>query len=285
MIYLNEKELKITKFPNGESCISLEDVKECLRNRKLKKYDAVVLCFESNEDLINLMFLKRTIDLFNREAVLVLTYTPYSRMDRIEDKVFTLKFVSEFINNLGFKYVSLLEPHSDVSTALINNSINLEFCAEEMFEIKKLILDEENISDEDFYFVFPDAGAQKRYCKEVKDGKYLTGFKVRDFKTGRIKSLEIIGEKPEKPFKALIVDDLCSRGGTFMLTAEKLKEMGATDIRLLVAHCEDTIHEGDIFKTDLISKVYTTDSILKNFDNEKLEVIRLNTDCEFGGIK
>ena len=74
-----------------------------------------------------------------------------------------------------------------------------------------------------------------------------------------------------KEFKAIIVDDLCSKGGTFILTASKLREMGATEIYLVVTHCEDTIFSGDILKTDLIKKVYTTNSILSK-EHEKIEL-------------
>ena len=60
-----------------------------------------------------------------------------------------------------------------------------------------------------------------------------------------------------------------------MLTAKKLKEMGAKDIYLVVTHCEDTIFEGDILKTDLIKNVFTTDSILTK-KHEKLVVVKIN---------
>ena len=58
------------------------------------------------------------------------------------------------------------------------------------------------------------------------------------------------------------------------MTAEKLKEIGAKDIYLVVTHCEDTIFDGDILKTDLIKKVYTTDSILSK-NCEKIEIEKI----------
>ena len=72
-------------------------------------------------------------------------------------------------------------------------------------------------------------------------GSILSAQKERDFLSGRIKKLTITGEQPNKPFRVMIIDDLCSMGGTFMLSAEKLKEIGATEIYLVVTHCEKTI--------------------------------------------
>ena len=71
----------------------------------------------------------------------------------------------------------------------------------------------------------------------------------------------------------LIVDDICSAGGTFKFSAIKLKEMGASDVFLYISHCEDNIQNGDLLKTDLISKIYTTDSIL-HISNPKIQIIK-----------
>ena len=131
-----------------------------------------------------------------------------------------------------------------------------------------------NISEENLYIVYTDAGAAKRYGKQIEFDKVLTASKERDFKTGYIKNLDIIGTTQSKEFKAIIVDDLCSKGGTFILTASKLREMGATEIYLVVTHCEDTIFSGDILKTDLIKKVYTTNSILSR-EHEKIKISKI----------
>ena len=72
--------------------------------------------------------------------------------------------------------------------------------------------------------------------------------------------------------KVLIVDDICSAGGTFKFSAMKLKDLGAKDVKLYITHCEDNIQNGELLKTDLISKIYTTDSIL-HIEDEKIKVI------------
>ena len=198
---------------------------------------------------------------------LVIPYMPYSRMDRTEGvRLFTLKYICKIINDLKFETVTIYEPHSDVTVALLDR-VRVVNKTKELVE--KTI---KNFSDEELFLVYPDSGAEKRYSKQINYNKILTASKERDFKTGRIKSLNISGNtEVNKGFTAVIVDDLCSKGGTFILTAEKLREIGAKDIYLVVTHCENTIFDGDILKSDLIKKVYTTDSILSR-EHEKIEI-------------
>lgn len=138
--------------------------------------------------------------------------------------------------------------------------------------IEKALKELEKSKHKQIYLVYPDAGAAKRYGKQINYDKVLTASKERDFKTGYINKLDINGSIEDQNFKAIIVDDLCSKGGTFILTASKLREMRATDIYLVITHCEDTIFKGDLLKTNLIKKVYTTNSILSK-EHEKIEVV------------
>lgn len=265
MIYLNGEIVEIKKFPNGEALINSKsfNLKDNTNEIKVK--------FENDEDITHLIFLKGHLDELRLKCDLVIPYMPYSRMDRTEGMtVFTLKHLCRVINNLNFESVTIYEPHSEVSTALLDRIKVVDMSK----DLAKELLDEMNNGKEDLYLVYPDAGAAKRYSKQISYDKILTASKERDFKTGLIKNLQINGEVKAKSFKAIIIDDLCSKGGTFILTSSKLKEMGAKEIYLVVTHCENTIFEGDILKTDLITKVYTTNSIL-NREHEKIKVYNI----------
>ena len=265
MLYLNDEKVEIKKFPNGECLINSE-------NFKLKSHDNKIrVNFENDEDITHLIFLKGHLDELKINCNLILPYMPYSRMDRTEGiTVFTLKHVCRHINNLNFQSVTIYEPHSDVSTALLDRVKVIDMSK----TLAEELLAELNDEKEEVYLVYPDAGAAKRYGKEIGYEKILTANKDRDFKTGFIKNLQINGNIESKSFKAIIVDDLCSKGGTFMLTAEKLKDMGAKEIYLAVTHCENTIFLGELLKTDLITKIYTTDSILSK-NHEKIKVYKI----------
>lgn len=72
----------------------------------------------------------------------------------------------------------------------------------------------------------------------------------------------------------LIIDDICSKGGTFYHSAKKLKELGANKIYLYVSHCENTIYAGELLKDNgLIEKIFTTDSILTDLTSPKIELV------------
>lgn len=204
---------------------------------------------------------------------LVMPYIPNARMDRTKDprrEIHTLKYFAQFINDLGFNRVYVLDAHSDVSLTLIDRVV--QFPVEDI--VKSLI----NEINPDYLF-FPDAGAMKRYAGLTIRTPFY-GEKNRDWKTGKILGLEIhnpyrIAEEDYKGKSILIIDDICSRGGTFFHSATALKECGFGEISLYITHCENSIFSGEVLKDNgLISKVYTTNS-LAHGEHDKLHTIEL----------
>lgn len=259
MILVNGNEVKFETFPNGETRL----VKE-----SLPEYGYVIqrvsFKYENDSDLIKLMLLKNYMDTYYRgyasRAELLIYYMPYSRMDRSENNSpFTLKYIANFINNLNFDSVIVVEPHSDVTPALIDNVypvfINFSLLPQVMKEVK--------FNKDIDYIFFPDAGASKRY-HNLKGFKQLVGHKNRDFETGKILNLEVVGRlEPTLDTRqpnAIIVDDLSSYGGTFVHSAKALRDIGFEKIYLLVAHAENSVFKGELFEH--IDKLFTTDSIL-----------------------
>lgn len=269
MLKLNGVELGLQQFPNGETRINGDEIL-----KQMADFNTLAWKYEEDGDLIKLMFVKSYLDDRRARCSLTIYYMPYSRMDRIEGtSAFTLKYTAALINSLNFESVTVIEPHSDVTLALLDRSIGKYPTVQLLDQVTAEI----GFDPEQDYLFFPDAGAQKRYSK-VRGYKELVGFKSRDFQTGEIKSLEIVGNADRECFKVLIVDDLCSYGGTFMLSAEKLKEIGASHIYLLVGHCEKSIYKGKVLESDLIDKVFTTDTILYQAEHEKIHVY------EIGGL-
>lgn len=261
MIKLNYDTLTFGRFPNRELNIDKNQVFEALKKAHKKDCEHVItLKYENDLDLFNLYMLTSFIrqSIKNEVIHLEVLCFPYSRMDRSENgSPFTLKYVADFINSLNFQKVTIYESHSDVTPALINNCQSVSI----IYHFLSEVLTEINFNTDEDYIIFPDATANKRYSG-VNAKHTLTGLKHRNFETGKIDSLELAGKTPSQGFNALMLDDLCSYGGTFMLTATKLKEMGANKIYLFTGHCEDSIFDGKIFKSDLIEKVFTTNSLL-----------------------
>ena len=279
MIKLNGTDLEFGKFPNGETNVVMSKMGWCLGwTPSAVKPLVITLKYENDADLIHLMFVKRHLDtiLPVSRKKLVITYMPYSRMDRVEDdSVFTLKYIAEFINGLNFYEVIVVEPHSDVTPALLNNC-KTTFPSVDIFNYAKAHINFDSKRD---YVYFPDAGAEKRYSKLISEPNQLVGFKHRDFKTGKITSLQVLGDVKETGFKVIIIDDLCSYGGTALLGAEKLRELGALEVYLVVGHAEESIYCGNMFKDNLINRVFTTNSIIdipKEDDICAMDVYPLN---------
>lgn len=227
----------------------------------------VELKFESDIDIVKLFFISKFIDetMPNLPKFLIMKYIPYSRMDRrINGYMFSLKYFTSLINSLNFDKVYVLDPHSEVSAALIDNVCE--------FGVRHNIYDILERTNYDYFF-FPDAGAMKRYSEQLTMRPFFFGNKKRDLNTGKIIKFELIGAPDLNGKRVLIIDDLCAKGGTFMASAKLIEEAGAGIIDLYVSHCEDSIFEGDILKTDLISTVYTTDSMLTR-SHEKIVLLR-----------
>lgn len=256
MIKINRMPIEVKTFGNGEKNINGTSITNAL-DLKEDGLATVEFKYENDADLIELMLVKKQLDKLRIEAELKILYMPYSRMDRVADfsQIETLKYVANFINDLNFAFVGVIEPHSDVTTALLNNCVPVYPTGDLLMKA----IDVVDFSRDKDYIMYPDAGAQKRY---YQDGyKFVKADKQRDPHTGRIKNLKVFGNI-KKGSKVIIVDDICSYGGTFKQCAEQLKEKGASEVYLVVTHCEDSVHHGELLNGNLISGIFTTNSIL-----------------------
>lgn len=263
MIRVNGKIVEQNRFPDGTLAMNFvsEISKGCYTEfgELYQNKNYIEWLYDSDSEMFTIMCI---VDIIRRNGgeyiSLDMPYTPHARMDRIKSPTenFTLKVFANWVNSLNFDKIRVLNIHSNVSEALINN-IESELPE---FHIMKV-----NMAYRPDIIFFPDEGACKRYSdmQIIKDINLpiAFGIKKRDWKTGDILDLDIIGGEIVKDKKVLIVDDLVSAGYTFKFSAIKLKELGAKDVVLYVSHCEDNIVNGDLLKTDLISKIYTTDTI------------------------
>lgn len=272
MILLNEKQVEVKYFPNGE--INLDESLVELIDKE-NNVQHITLRFETNEDLVVMTFVSEWLkEESYEEQILHIPYLPYSRMDRkVNYHLFSLKYVAKMINSLDFKQVYILEHHSDVSIELIENAVPISYTKTLIEKAMKDI----SFNKETDIIIFPDMGAQKRYKNLLNDDiRLFVGFKKREFKTGKIIGLELEGDN--KPVgKALIVDDLCSRGGTFIQIANACGELDIHDVSLVVTHLESNVYNGQIF--DYVENVYTTNALepfLKEaVNNTKIKIEKL----------
>lgn len=239
-------------FPDHSLLIKL-DPEKMFDNRGAIKVEWL---YEGDSELFTLICVKRHIDrhFSTREVVLDMPYIPHARMDRVksDEDVFTLKYFAEVINSLNFKIVWVRDAHSNVSLALIDNVVDTG--------VKSYIHKAIKLSGANAMF-YPDEGAMKRYSDQ-SELPYAFGMKKRDWQTGKILGLDVINTENIVGKDVLIVDDICSRGGTFYHSAKALKAAGAKSVSLYITHCEETITLGEMAASDgLVDHVYTTRSI------------------------
>ena len=278
MIRVNGDPIEIGSFPDGTILMKRDD--DGNTRADIDWY------YENDRELVALIYLTKHLRNLGYENIdLYMPYIPNARQDRVKnpEDVFTLKYFAEIINDLKFNTVTVLDPHSTVSETLINNISTqppISYIHQVIDKLNVRVLNELfdpiDFSTKKKYSLtmfYPDEGAMKRYAGMV-NLPYAFGIKKRNWETGQIEGLEVAGAVDEIMGRdILIVDDICSKGGTFYHSAKKLKELGARDIYLYVSHCENTILEGELLKGDLIKKVYTTNSIFTK-SHERIEVLR-----------
>lgn len=246
--------------------------------------------YEDDAELFMLICIKQHLDAspYQRSKVrLALPYIPHARMDRVKEPedVFTLKYFCEIINSLNFSYVEVFDAHSNVSLALLDRVVPIDYGEFFRVALRHLVYQVSGeVSHEarmkvydDLVLFYPDEGAMKRYS-EHSQFPYAFGIKNRNWKTGKIESLQIFNRGLVNNKDILIVDDICSKGGTFYHSAKALQEAGARKIYLCVSHAENTMVDGAMYNTPgLIEHIFTADTIFdkKNDTRNKVTVIPL----------
>ena len=224
------------------------------------------------------MLIKKHLERFktNVNYYLNLPYIPNARMDRVKnnDEVFTLRYFCEFINGLNFSGVYVLDAHSDVSTALLNNC----FKENPKEYIEQAIA---KIGERNLVLYFPDAGAAKRYSDLFPELQYCYGEKKRDWKTGKILGLDIRTNGIDLDDKAvLMIDDIIAYGGSLYYSAEELKKNGVKEIYAYATHTENSIldkEKGTLIKSlenNTVNRLFTTNSLFKG-NHEKITVMEV----------
>jgi ribose-phosphate pyrophosphokinase len=282
MIKLNGHTIEFGTFPNGEVMLHTEHITKIVFSFEEQR---LMWKWENDADIFKLIVLKQHLDHIGCCGVrLDVLYMPYSRMDRTKDiYAFTLSSLCNIINWLKFTSVTVYEPHSHVTMALLDRA--REFCVTPTLVSNVL----QSVSGPTM-IMFPDQGAQQRYGEKYKDKHIIiTGSKTRDFITGQITGMTVDGDIevdnaiPGQFYNVIIVDDLCSRGGTFVMAVKAIlakfsqyikRVNDVPQIYLVVAHCERTIHDGELLKSNLIAGIWTTDSIISdNGSNDLIHVI------------
>jgi len=232
-------------FPGGEVSIRID---------RAPKYPHPINTIEANlqspTEIVELLMVTDAVKrMFPRSRLnLSMPYVPYARQDRVSvpGEALSIKVFANLINSQNYADVEIWDPHSDVTSALINNLTVVE-----QHEITKNI-----VSIPDTILVAPDAGAAKKIYKlaAITGSEVVVASKVRDPITGNITGTEIDLSKVSTNGRYLIVDDICDGGRTFTELAKVIQHKSSKPIDLYVTH--GIFSKGLNVFDGLIDKIY-----------------------------
>lgn len=273
MIDINKIEFK--KFPGGE--LHITDTWK--QHWEATRYDneQAICRIQNSDDLMKLcLFTDAFKRVFEKLPRLVIPYFPYARQDRVpaEGEALSVKVFANIINSLGYPSVTILDPHSDVCTALIEN---VEVVPQWNIWGSQLVKWSAENSLDGFDLIAPDAGALKKIyklqefvgnsrCKNVR-----VGTKHRDTQTGKITGTSVDGQPFSKT--GIIVDDICDGGRTFIELGKVIRK----DYDRLILCVTHGIFSKGLEPLDVFDEIYSVDTWngqLEDFMN--LKVIKLN---------
>jgi ribose-phosphate pyrophosphokinase len=183
--------------------------------------------------------------------------------------------IAPILNSQNFDEVIIMDPHSDVLEACINNFIKIDNNHLVKFALDNIVKD--GGTQDNICLVSPDAGAYKKIfdvatwfgIKEI-----ITASKVRDISTGKILRTEVPSiEKYDDGMRYVIVDDICDGGRTFIELAKVIKEQKPNSkIYLVVTHGIFSAGFGEL--NNYFERIYTTNSI-KEHDNSQVKQLNI----------
>jgi ribose-phosphate pyrophosphokinase len=209
----------------------------------------------------------RAVKLHTDRVIAFIPYFPAARQDRVTQLPtmnLSVGLYADIVNSLGLDRVFLLDPHSPVTPALIDNV--------RLVDVADLCVEATGLDSAKRFFAYqyagviaPDAGAEKRaydvashYMMEVP---VYTAGKHRDPATGALTGFSFDAELESGRY--LLVDDICDGGGTFAGLLEKILEK----------HGDPELHRFDLWVTHGVfsgnakknlkgfDRVITTDSV------------------------
>lgn len=227
-IKVNKQPIQHFNFSGGECHVSIADI-------AIDRVTEVTAHLYNSDDVMCLIMTVDAIRQKNADTEINLTipYFPYARQDRVcnEGEAFSASVMTELINALKCKSVTVYDPHSQITVDLLNNSHVIS-----QADLLENSIVAAEIYDKSLVLASPDAGAETK-TREIADKlkvKAIYCTKTRDTRTGQITGTHIPEGVSGKDF--IIVDDICDGGRTFTELAKALKEAGAKNLYLYVTH-------------------------------------------------
>ena len=218
---------EITKFPDGESKITLKKIP-----RK-----SVILIIQSTSppvdtNLLQLLSMISQARKFSSKIYAIIPYMGYARQDRafLGGEIITISVIAKMLESAGAKKIIVVDIHSKI--ALKHFKIKIE----NISAIPKLVNYFKKMKIRNPLVVSPDAGGMlraKEFARQF-NSDFISLKKQRNRKTGKVK---IQSSKMNlKNHDLILVDDMISSGGSIIKATQFLKKQGAGRIFVACTH-------------------------------------------------
>lgn len=281
MLHLNDNEVKFITLPNQEKRLDLP--LEFINNL----HENIVLwTYETDASIFELLLFDEVMTKLKHRYKLVIGYMPYSRMDRVHETntAFSLKIIAQLLSEQtsALEEVFVLDPHSpETLTKFKEFGMKVQ---EIDYSLADEVMEFANVNLDKTWIVFPDKGAANRYGY-YKYPNVIICEKTRNFATGVIEGVKV--ETSSKTFitkemnpNLIVIDDLCSYGGTFVKVLEAIEKHPDTTFNkawLIVTHAEKAMEEGKVLEK--YDKVFCTDSISVPAESKDMTVEKFTEDA------
>lgn len=266
----SEIKFKISKFPDGQQTVDiLEPLSECdvKLMARLTSFTDLELIICANAALKGLGTLQ------------VHLYVPYFLGARSDRKFmdggsnYLKDVICPIINAQKFRTVLVLDPHSDVLEACLDNFEKVNNHLVVKYALANISLKNSNIDY--IKLVSPDAGALKKVYSAAEHfgiEHVIVASKHRDLKTGKITHTDVPNIEQNDNVAYLIVDDICDGGRTFTEIAKVIKSK-RPDLSIYLAVTHGIFSAGFDELNKYFDMIYTTNSFK---DSENSQLLQFN---------
>lgn len=292
---ISDIKYKISQFPDGQQdIVLLEDYKiQGFHGTQIVKEVIIESRFNSFRDLELIICATKALKRLGvKEIHLYIPYLLGARSDRHFQEggnSYLVDVIAPIINAQNFETVTVLDVHSDVAPACINN-LRIESNKKLVkFALADIYNFDSNEGDYKGVIVSPDAGASKKIYKLLEecdlDNQVIICSKFRDI-NGKLSNTEVpLGMQHFKGQDFIIIDDICDGGRTFIEIAKVILGRFILNgfktkprIYLIVTH--GIFSKGYTELLQYFDTIYTTNSIkdiggLDGNSNKKINVKQL----------
>jgi ribose-phosphate pyrophosphokinase len=268
-------EYEVSRYPDGQQSIRIVESRYGTYQSLREQKEPITIMSRLNtfQDLELIVCANQALKEIGVKSIKL--YIPYCIGGRSDRKFqeggfnYIKNVIAPILNSQNFDMVTILDPHSDVLEACINNftGVNnyglINFAIRDYFKNKGYSGMAKEYLD-DLCLISPDAGAFKKIfnvAKEFGIKNVLTATKVRDLETGKIQHTDVPLREDLFDKDMFIVDDICDGGRTFIEIAKAIKETSGFEGKIYLIVTHGIFSNGYAELGEYFEQIYTTNSV------------------------